>query len=140
MGEVVNVCLFRDPRPLTAGKSAWNIFQAACNFFPMVRKLGHEGIVVSHYVWDRLMASALSRHVRQRHTLFYQMGAGGQLSGQQALLELKDWVLTSGCSCHDVHNALKWGLGVSEPQLIGVHKKLWIAIESLRNGYSWFQA
>eukprot|EP00974_Lingulodinium_polyedra_P057606 5544797-Lingulodinium_polyedra.AAC.1 len=36
-------CLLREPRHLAEGKTALHSFRAATDFFPMLRKLGHEG-------------------------------------------------------------------------------------------------
>lgn len=136
-GEPVATCLFRDPRPLLEGKTAQHLFGAMCAFFPLLRTIGFEGVAVSHYVFDRAVYSPLARLARQRHALFYEVHYGEEERvGHPALLELKDWVLATGCCCHDIHNALKWGLLVVEKNLTEVHKKLYITIESLRNGFS----
>ena len=39
-GEPVVAVIAKPPMPLSQGKAAWNIFTAACKFFPLVRGLG----------------------------------------------------------------------------------------------------
>ena len=36
--------LFAEAVPLTEGKGAWHLFSAACAFYPLLRKVGHQGI------------------------------------------------------------------------------------------------
>ena len=65
------------------------------------------------------------------------MGLGGQpLQGAQAMAFKTEWVVSTGCACHDVHNGLKWGLTSHvNRDPIPVHKALYVAIESLRQGF-----
>ena len=134
-GEKQVQCLFRDPVNLSSGKSAWHSFTAACQFFPMLRVLGHTGITLSHYVFDRALYSALSRRMQQRHSLYYQVTANQEDEGRTTLGELTDWVLSTGCATHDTHNSLKWALSSVVPDPGDTVKKLFIVVESLRNGY-----
>ena len=75
-GEEAVALLLQDPLPLTAGKSAWNMFTAASAFYPLIRNLGHQGIVIQHVCADRAAFSALDRHMRQRQKAFYTQGLG----------------------------------------------------------------
>eukprot|EP00974_Lingulodinium_polyedra_P127955 11204165-Lingulodinium_polyedra.AAC.1 len=101
----------RDPRHLTEGKTALHAFRASAQFFPILRRMGHEGVCISHFCFGRALFSACARLIKQRYALVYQRGSGGQpLVGQNALDFLTDWVVCTGCCCHDVHKALKWGL------------------------------
>ena len=110
-GSLVVVCLFRDPTPLTHGKTVWHHFTAACRFFPFLRAPGHEGIVVSHYCFDRAVFHAARRRFQQRHKLYDMTHRGdSDLSGKTVLLELLDWDVSTGCAAHDCQNALQWGL------------------------------
>ena len=54
--------------------------------------------------------------------------------GSCVLRGLKHWVVDTGCSVHDAHNALKWGMhqAFEDGELM---KDIHIVIESLRNGY-----
>ena len=71
----------------------------------------------------------------QRHMLCHDLASSsGAQPGIAALDELIDWVISTGCANHDTQNGLKWGLAwlTSGDDVI---KKLYIAIESLRNAY-----
>lgn len=82
-GSPVVVCLFRDPTPLTTGKTVWHHVGAACKFFPFLRTLGHEGIIVSHYCFDRAVFQAARRRFQQRHKLYYMTHTGvSDMSGK----------------------------------------------------------
>ena len=41
------VMLMRDPRPMQAGKTAWNCFQAKIDFDNTAREMGHTGFVTN---------------------------------------------------------------------------------------------
>ena len=134
VGEPMVCCLTRDPRPLAKGKGAWQCFQAAVDFFPMVRTMGHKGIIVNHYGFDRALYSSLQRKMQQRHKLFYQIQSETD-EAAAALGALTEWVVTTPCANHDCQNSLRWGLmslGPNEEVL----KRLWVVIESQRNGFS----
>ena len=111
-GDPLVTCLFKDPTPLTQGKTAWCEFTAASRFFPLLRTLGHTGVAVNHYCFDRAMQSALSRRMQQRQCLYYEVVGGPGRQGGSVLQELLDWQVSTACAAHDAHNALKWsGLG-----------------------------
>lgn len=139
-GQMLVECFFRDPVPLDNGKGAWPCFSAACECFPLLKKMGHHGIAISHYGADRALQSSLERLMRQRHGLFHEVsGADDSSGGGLATLDsLTDWIVSTGCANHDAQNALKWGLAGLE---CGdeVTKKLHIVVESLRNGYDLLQ-
>ena len=59
--------MLRDPLPLTEGKSANALFAAALDFHKTARQLGHVGISISHYSFDRLAFKALSKRFKQYH-------------------------------------------------------------------------
>jgi hypothetical protein len=119
---------------LTAGKKGWNLFAAAAQFFPLARKAGHRGICVQHTCADRAMFSTLDRKLRQRNQAYYTEGMGPDLGDDAVLLELTDWVVSTGCVCHDCHNGLKWGL--SKYTSVEGLKDMHIVLESLRNSFT----
>jgi hypothetical protein len=104
------VALLSDPRPLTAGKSAWCLYTAATEFCPLLKDLGHASISVSHYGFDRAMYSALSRKLLQRHVLYHETRRAVDATGIAYMSELLDWPTATACCNHDVQNALKWSL------------------------------
>lgn len=127
--------LLAAPIPLDLGKSAYNLFTALCEFFPVLRKLGHTGICISHFAFDRAAFSAMQKRLHQRTALYYEVAAaGGPKEGEVALAELLDWVVVTPCANHNVQNSLKWGMlsVATDPELLS---HLHIAIESVRNGF-----
>ena len=59
------------------------------------------------------------------------------LVADEAMLKLLDWTERAGCVDHDIHKALHWafsGGGSWDPQ---VANDLYIAVESVRNGWSY---
>jgi hypothetical protein len=135
-GSPVVVCLFRDPTPLTHGKTVWHHFSAACKFFPFLRTLGHEGIIVSHYCFDRAVFQAARRRFQQRHKLYYITHRGdSDMAGKMVLLELLDWDVSTGCAAHDCQNALQWALKSLCRDEADTVKRLWVSISALRNSY-----
>ena len=135
-GDPVQTVLFTEPVPLTQGKSAWCQFTAAQRFFPMLRALGHKGVSVSHYCFDRMMQSSLNRKMQQRQGLYYEVvGGESPRTGPAALHELLDWHLSTGCAAHDSHNSLKWGLECVTRDTGNIVRKLHVTIESLRNAF-----
>ena len=138
-GEVLMAFLSRDPVSLAGGKTTWHMLPALCSFFPSIQKLGHKGIVVSHYVFDRLVQSSMQRKVRQLRGLYHLKAIGSEGGKAGGLPDLLDWNVSTACGNHDGQNALKWGLrllGLDQP---AVHKKLWVTIASLRNRFNLVQ-
>ena len=142
-GHVRTSVVVRDPLPLTHGKSAAAIFAAPLEFFPTLRQLGHQGIAIQHYAFDRAMHSPLFRMFRQHHAALADEAEPELAEGQgnphihpPALLE---WVVDTPCCNHDVHNSLKWAL-FTYMQDEDLLKDVWVVIESLRNGFSLLQA
>ena len=58
-GSSLVAVVVKPPVPLAAGKCMGH-FSAACQFFPVVRKLAPTGIVVNAFCFDRAMFSALA--------------------------------------------------------------------------------
>ena len=138
-GDPVVVALLRDPRPLAAGKSAWCLYTAAAELCPLLKEMCHASVSVSHYGFDRAMYSALSRKLLQRHVLYHQTLKADDPSGVAYLAELLDWPTATACCNHDVQNALKWSLQKHTDGADGI-KDIFVAIESLRNGFSLLHA
>eukprot|EP00974_Lingulodinium_polyedra_P002545 238809-Lingulodinium_polyedra.AAC.1 len=77
-------------------------------FLQIARQLGHQGISVAHYSFDRGGYSALQRLFKQHHQML-SLGFDASASGgkDSEALELLEWVCSSACGQHDCHNALK---------------------------------
>ena len=74
------------------------------------------GICLQSHCMDRLQFGVLDKLLRQRSQAYYMEGLGPDLGHQATMLELTDWIVGVGCSCHDVQNALKWALGSTKVQ------------------------
>jgi len=134
-GTPVTVVLARDPLPLTEGKTADAVFAACEAFAPTLRQVGHRGLCIQHYEFDRALNAPLQRRFAQRHAALARAGPSAPAAGADALLPLLEWVASSGCAAHDVHNSLKWGLATHLGGAEGL-KDLYIVCESFRNGYA----
>eukprot|EP00974_Lingulodinium_polyedra_P036323 3483696-Lingulodinium_polyedra.AAC.1 len=82
----------------------------------------------------------MGRKIHQHHSLYYRMQASTSAvaSVHLELLEDLDWVVTTGCCCHDVHNSLKWAVSevVKTPTTL---KDIFMIIRSAREGYDLIQ-
>ena len=133
-GDMEMSLLITDPRPLSAGKRGWNMFTAATDFLPLLRRRGHKGICLQHMCADRAVFSSLDRHLRGRQRAFYDPAHGPDHGVQAPLLENTDWMVSTPCAVHDAHNALNWGLSnVTEGTIL---EDLHIVIESIRNSFA----
>jgi hypothetical protein len=128
--------VLREPLPLSHGKGAWPVFSAGLAFLPSLRQMGHQGVAIQHYVFDRALHSALCRQFRQHHMALAGQTHEGSASTApgQGLLSLLGWTVETGCCIHDIHNGLKWGL-YAHTQDASLMKDMYIIIESLRNAY-----
>lgn len=91
LGELLVAVVFRDPVPLKEGKTAWHEFTAMVDFFPLLRTLDHEGIIVSHGCFDRALQASMSRKTQQRAALYYDIfkrTADEEMCAKLSLLEL----------------------------------------------------
>ena len=134
--DAPNLCVdrvaFAPPLPMTHGKSALAHFSASLEFMSSVRAMGHKGILVHQYCFDRALSSAMTRLLQQHHQLEAPLyGASATESKYLARLE---WVEGAGCSLHDAHNSLKWGMSFER---LGpdVMKNVWVVFASLRNSF-----
>ena len=131
--------LLRDPVPLVHGKGADPVFSAAVEFVQTLRQMGHRGIAIQHYSFDRALHAPLVRRFKQKHA---QLGPAwvaptGPEAGALALFPpaVLEWVLDTPCCNHDVHNGLKWSLlqYLSDDLFM---KDVFVVIESMRNAFS----
>ena len=131
-GDMVSQCRFAPPLPLTQGKTAIAIFSAGRKFGPTLRQLGHRGIVIQHYCFDRACLSSVGKLCLQEHRK--NAKGFGATPAESTYLEQLEWSEMIGCALHDAHNALKWGLHqqCSDRQFM---KDLWKVFQALRNSY-----
>ena len=125
----------KDPVPLVHGKGADPVFSAAVEFLQTLRQMGHWGIAIQHYSFDRALHAPLVRRFRQHHAQLAsawaaptgpEAGAAGQFP--PAFLE---WVVDTPCCNHDVHNGFKWALFSFLTDELFM-KDVFITIESVR--------
>jgi hypothetical protein len=142
VGEPIVASLARDPVPLLHGKTAWHMFPPACAFFPLLQRLGHAGIAVSHYCFDRAVFDPLMEKLRQRHAMYHAVQRQNPASDWTPVQECLDWVVGTPCANHDCQNALKWSLKavLDEEDTAQVVHALHIAIASVRNGFDLLHA
>ena len=104
-------------------------------FFPVIQSLGHEGLVVYHYVFDRAVCSSLGRMALQRLALWQEAqpaGSGGL--GGAVVSKLKCWQVVIACANHDAQNGLRWSLkAISADE--DIPKRLHVVIASLRHSF-----
>ena len=114
------------PRPLLE-KKCNDIWVAATDHMAMLKVLGHQGISITVYLQDGLMAKPFAKRMAARHKLFFKRQhcpLQFDSDGDRLLAELRDWVMTLTCAAHSASRALKWGMAslVNEPALLeGVH-------------------
>ena len=134
-GDPRVVALTRDPVPLSNGKSAAHMVTPLSKFFPVIQSLGHEGLVVYHYVFDRAVCSSLGRMALQRLALWQEAqpaGSGGL--GGAVVSKLKCWQVVTACANHDAQNGLRWSLkAISADE--DIPKRLHVVIASLRHSF-----
>jgi hypothetical protein len=134
-GVAQTAVVLRDPLPLTHGKTAWAVFAAGIAFVPTLRQLDHAGIAVQHYVLNRALHGALVRHFAQHHALLAKEQAPASSAHQCGQLQwLLEWLVDTGCSAHDVHRGLTWGLHMYRQDLT-LLKDVYVGIDSLRSSY-----
>ena len=132
LGEPLVACLFRDPVSMSSGKTAAVAYSAATDFFPLLREIGHKGICISAYTFDRALQAPTARLLHQHHQRVHAT-AGADKTPLPAIDCLTDWTLTTACASHDCQNGLKWAMArhVEGEDL----KDLYVVLESLRNGF-----
>ena len=137
LGRPMVKALLEPPVPMTLGKTAWNYFDAATRFFPHLGDAGHgPGIKIAHYTFDRAIYDSVLRKLKGHHALVLERQTKDMNEGEAHLWHLCDWVVCTGCCCHDVHNSLAWAL---KPHLVNPEEELkdiFAVIEGLRGGYN----
>lgn len=131
-GGIKMTPLLGDPVPLTLGKTAWHLYSAAQDFTPLLQEMGHDGISISHYAFDRAIYAPLLRKLLQRHGLQQARQEATQQAQPVVPRHLLNWVVGTGCAMHDAQNGFKWALA-PYVQSTDIVRDLHITIESLRN-------
>ena len=72
----------------------------------------------------------MERRLRQRQACFEKYLLD-QFPEEASTLILRSWVVVVGCTCHDLHNALKWAvlLQLASKEIM---RDCWVVLQSLR--------
>jgi hypothetical protein len=134
LGRHRTAMVLREPLPLTEGKSGLALFSAAVEFNRTARELGHTGISVAHYSFDRAAYSAVGRYLKQHHKLLEPSFDGSAQGLTREALSLSEWVVCSPCALHDGHKSLSWAMRgqFSNTQLMN---DIYIVIAAVRNSF-----
>ena len=100
--------ILAEPTRLTHGKTVHAILSAARQNWLSLRELGHAGIALEHYCWDRLSIGALERETRAWHDAQALPLLPERVTEEEA--KLTEWVLVNACALHDAQHAFTWGL------------------------------
>lgn len=111
--------------------------QAGVDLWPGGRPLGHDGLLISHGVWDRAVLGPCSRMMQQRNAAFVAHQALEAGEGDAEAKSLWHWTTASGCTAHDFSNSLRWS-NLQEFGSRDMMKRMWVVIESLRNSLDQF--
>ena len=140
-GEVKTAAILSDPMPMTRGKKLPAQFSCCLRHWQSLRMLGHTGICVQHYCFDRGVHQGLVRLFRKKHGQLAAEASNHAVPDGAPLYDpaLLEWIVDTPCANHDIHNAFKWSVMqcMSDAQLM---TDTFIAIESLRNAYSHIQS
>ena len=131
-GGAVTRVLVKDPIPLKHGKSVLAQFEVQRRQWKSARELGHRGCAIEHFVFDRFGISAMERTWRQ--WLEATSPEHDYLSPGLPIevFRLTQFVVVTGCACHDAQNAFRWGL-MGEFQDRALMRDVYVCVESLRN-------
>lgn len=122
-----------EPLPLHNGKKAWQLFLAGKSFVPSLLGLGHQGISLNHYCFDRGVFYPLRKFFYQFDAIQLLPEYSEMSDEDRDLSKMMQWFLATPCCLHDVHNAQKRAMAMKvREQLV---KDLFIVIASIRNGY-----
>jgi hypothetical protein len=130
-GAVTRV-LLQDPVKLCYGKGADAIFQSCLQNWKSLRQLGHSGISIEHYCYDRCGIDAHERLWRQWHAMkacsFDHLATNVPVE----ILRLTEFILVTPCAAHDAQSAFRWGMrdSLTDKDLL---RDVYVSIESLRN-------
>ena len=116
-------------------KTAWSCFSAWLQLHLDCRGCGHDGIAIFHFCYDRGILEPLFRCQAKYLRGKYEFDK--QERGEVAAFErwCRTLILKTECLNHGAHNSLCWAFRqwIWDPTTT---KKLFICIESLRQGYS----
>ena len=129
----VTCVLLKEALPMPFGKTAHAQFGACESGWKSLRQLGHRGIAIEHYCWDRCGIDANERLWRQWHAekapSFDFMAA---IDVPQKVLRLTEFFLCTPCALHDAMSAFRWSV-CEEHKSRESLRDIYVAIASLKN-------
>ena len=106
-GSLATRVLLHEPVRLVFGKTVNAIVACSLSRWCSLRKLGHVGIAIEHYAFDRAGFTKLDRMVRQWHEE-ERKGWRTEIPGRTPEeADLMEWVAVTPCALHDCHNSFK---------------------------------
>jgi len=116
----VNMAIkFSAPRKMTKGKLGWNIWQAAVEYHPLLRREAGTSFAINWYLQDGLHHGGMQRRMLARHELYYDNHLDDDVEDGDPLQSEKDICITWKCTSHVISNGIKWGLdSVASDQII----------------------
>ena len=124
--------LLHEPVQLKFGKSVNAILSVCWARWFSLRQLGHHGIAIEHYAFDRAGFTKLNRLIRQWHEE-ERKGWRHDIPGRTPdEADLMEWLVTTPCALHDCHNSFKWALfhWFQDKDML---RDCYVGVESLRN-------
>ena len=125
------------PPLATPSTSAWHYFAGVTGLLPLLRSLKPEGVVITHYAFDRAGFAALSRLLEQYQNLYTK--ASTQPGPKRYITDLAQLFIATGCALHDCAGGIRWGARTQTPldkhDAKGFYRDLHISLAALRNGY-----
>lgn len=129
------VAKLREPVPLTFGKSTDATFGCTLDFQQTLSTLGHVGVGIHHYAFDRALWSSMTTLYRKLHVEQARTSEDAMSPIPKHIRFLLTWVVSTPCACHDAHTGQEWSLA-SMVRGTDTMKRVFIAVESVRNSYS----
>ena len=111
-------------------KSAAAILSAAHQGWVDLRSLGHVGIQIDHFVWDRAGLTRLEHDCRLFHEARSMPDPPKDMTPET--FKQHNFLVVTPCALHDSQNAFRWGL-LQDFQDRALMRDLYITVESLRN-------
>lgn len=129
-GVSLRTPVFRDGRPLSAGKSVWNLFNSMLDFGGSLAEYNHTGISLEFFCADRGCYDCMDTRCRQ----YYATTVPKVTADMPDISILKQWYLSAACALHDGQNSLKSSLYLYMNDTI-LMREVHVIIASLRNSY-----
>ena len=108
--NIIGRILMGPPR-LLDGLGGDHILQSCFDFFPLVRTLGHQGLVSTVYLQDGLHADSFLRSQTARHAMLYSEEFYDGAADDAWMASRMDLVWGVKCMAHVGSNGIKWGSG-----------------------------